>query len=120
MMNYYDARLGISTYAGLFNPETLLPYCTYYAFVAFGELYNLGKQCEISGTDKSVYAVSATDGKNNAVMIANIGEDTEIELNLNSDYKVYLLDKEHFLTETDFSASSFTLKENQVALIKNY
>lgn len=120
MLCYYDARLGISVYGGMFNPETLLPYCTYYAFKAFGELYELKSQCEVSGTNKDVIAIAATNGKNNAIMISNTGKDTELESNLDSSYKVYLLDREHFLTETDFSATAFTLKENQVALIKNY
>ena len=35
MLNYYDARLGASPYAGLFNPITYEPFCTYYSFYAF-------------------------------------------------------------------------------------
>ena len=120
MLCYYDARLGIGTYGGLFNPETLMPYCTYYALKAFGELFVLENQCALSGADDEVYAVAASDNGKNALMLANMGKDTEIGLNLDASYKVYLLDQDHFLTETDWNPESFTLGENQTVLIKNY
>ena len=44
MMCYYDARISTSMYAGLFNPITFEPFCSYYGFKAFGNLYRLGTQ----------------------------------------------------------------------------
>jgi len=118
---YYDAQLGISVYGGLFNSETLLPNCTYYVFKAFGELYTLGSQTFLDGLDKELYGVAATDGSKNAIMLSNISKGSKkIDLNLDSTYKVYLIDQNHFITESNLSAKEFILDTNQVVIIKNY
>ena len=41
LLAYYDARCGVSGYSGLFNPLTRKPFCTYYTFVLFNELFKL-------------------------------------------------------------------------------
>ena len=119
IMCYYDARMSPSVYGGLFNPMTHKPVCTYYSFMAFGELYRLGNcvKCECDG----VYSMAATDkcGKN-AVLLANTLEDTEIVTDLDSNFKAYLVDEENFLTQTCFDGKKINLKKNQVVLIKNY
>ena len=55
---YYDARIGQSVYGGLFNPITYEPFCTYYTFAAFGELYRLGSQAGVSGAQQGVVWLS--------------------------------------------------------------
>ena len=67
----YDARCGVSDYSALFNPETKKPYPAYYAFTAFGRLYKLGNQVELSCDDENVYAVAATDGNRGCLVISN-------------------------------------------------
>lgn len=118
---YYDARIGQSVYGGLFNPITYEPFCTYYTFAAFGELYRLGSQAGVSGAQQGVYALAAADGGKHAALIANISEkDAVLSTNLSPAMKGFLLDQEHFLTETDLNPASFVLKQNQVILLKNF
>ena len=122
MLNYYDARIGISPYAGLFNPITHKPFATYYGFYAFGEMYyELKKQSKCTIEDDEVYAVASTDGERCALMLANSTENpVEISTNLGDGFDVYIIDAEHYMTKEDLSASAFTLAGNQVAYIKNF
>lgn len=124
MLMFYDAKyISLSAYGGFFDINTCEPSCVYYAFKAFGELYALGKQAELTfGKADGFYAVAATDGEDrHAVMMANVsGESRELHTNLGEGYKVYLLDVDNLLVETDLDAESFTLGAEQVAFIKNY
>lgn len=81
---FYDARMGVSIYGGMFNPMTQLPLPTYYSFMAFGELYRLKNQCRADyNADDGLYAAAATDGKYGAIMIVNpTEEDIPLELEL--------------------------------------
>ena len=100
VMCYYDARVDISVYGGLFNPLTYEPYCTYYSFKAFGNLYTLGNQIESVGDgEDGLYAMAATDGKKKGILIANIGDKKSIKTNLDRGYTAYLIDEKHFLTK---------------------
>ena len=114
---YYDARIGSSEYGGLFNPITYKPFCTYYSFKAFGELYVLGNEVETKLEGDGLYAVAASDGEKKAVLIANISDQPQkIRNNLPAGMKVYLIDEDHFMTEAG-DAAHLTLKPNQVAYI---
>ena len=119
MLNFYDSRVGISRYGGIFNPLTMGVLCTYYSFSAFGELYALGTQVSLSGTERGVWGAAATNGEERAVMLANIsGETREITTDLEDDFEIYLVDQDHPMTKVDFSPNSFILENNQVALLK--
>ncbi len=117
---YYDARIGQSVYGGLFNPITYEPFCTYYSFAAFGQLYRLKNQVKCECSEKGIYALAAADGEKHAAMIVNIsGADMEIETNLSPGMNGFLIDREHFLTKASLDAAHFVLKQNQVILLKN-
>lgn len=117
---YYDAAISVVDYAGLFDPLSRTPCCTYYAFRGFGELYALGTQVECV-TDGAVYAIAATDGKRRAVMLANLGEDVKVETNLDaSKFVVHLIDEAHFFTPTELNPMRFTLQKNGVAFLCDY
>ena len=119
VMCYYDARVGISVYGGLFNPMTYEPYCTYYSFKAFGKLYALGDQVEVTGDlDNGLYAMAATNGTEQGILIANIGEDKEIETNLGRGYTVYLIDEKHMMTKKRLSVKSFKLKQYETLYLE--
>lgn len=118
MLFYYDTRIIASPYGGLFNAYTRKPCCTYYAFMAFNELYKLGAQVQCVCDNDSVYALGATNGEQNALLIVNTGEDTSVKTNLSGAYKAYLLDEDNFLTEQELSIKEFALKSNQVVLFK--
>ena len=120
MLCYYDSRIMSSSYCGMFNCLTKKPYCLYYVFYAFGQLYSLGNQVKCTVDEKGIYAVAASDAGNKAVMITNTsGADVKIETNIAQDFDVYLIDEEHLLEKVDAKANGFVLKQNQVVLIKN-
>lgn len=117
MMCYYDARVGVSVYGGLFNPLTCKPFCTYYGFKAFGELYALKNQVECIEDRKGIYAIAATDGNTDAVLISNLGDDTQISTNLDG-FDVYLVDEEHMLEKIEMDSLNIVIKKYQVMLLK--
>ena len=114
--------IAVSCYAGLFNPLNSQPLATYYGFHSFGEMYKKLKnqvKCEVEG--ENLYAVAATDGVRQAVLISNPKKGAqEIETNLPDGWNVYLIDKEHHLTKEEISSSKFTLGAEQVIYIKNF
>lgn len=118
---YYDARIGQSVYGGLFDPLSYKPLCTYYSLKAFGELYSLGNSVAVNCPKRDgIYALGATDGSSRAAMIVNTGSannGSETRLNTNLTGRVYLVDHDHMLDETDLDPADFTLGENQVALV---
>ena len=116
VMCYYDARIGTSVYGGLFDPMSFKPLPAYYGFKAFGKLFALGTQAECLCDSETVYAIAATDTRSSAVLIANVGEDTEISLNF--DGKAYVIDGEHLLDEMDMDTNSFILTRDSVIYIE--
>jgi len=118
MMCYYDARISLGAYGGLFNPMTHKPLCTYYGFKAFGNLYRLGTEIETISDNENVYVLGATDGKESGVLITNIGEDTEIHTDFSKNATAYIIDKEHLYEKADIDLTSFELKKNQVIYIE--
>lgn len=120
MLCYYDARIGESCFGGMFNPLNYTPLPVYYAFQAFGELYARGVQVKCSSSNDDLYVQAAVDanGANAAVMLSNLGEDTEVLLPGCSGFRVYTVDAEHALTPTDeIREERFLLQKNQVALL---
>lgn len=115
MMCYYDARVGISAYGGLFNPMTFEPLCAYYGFKAFGNLYAMGCQTEAVCDNDSVYVLSATNGRKNGVLVSNVGEDTAISVNLEG--TAYLINEEHPMTEVVLN-EDFVFEKNSVIYIE--
>ena len=120
LLCYYDARINQSSYAGLFNPIDRKPFCLYYSFAAFGQLYAMGDQVFCEWDDKKVYAVAAKGDGEKGLLIANTsGFDRTITTDLGEDMKVYLIDEEHMCELTDYNAAEFVMKGNQVVFIKN-
>lgn len=122
MLNYYDARIGTSVYGGMFDPLSYEPNAVYYPFVAFGEMYKLGKMADSSfdSNKKGLYALAATDGNGkHAVLLANTsGGDEEIVTGLMG-FDAYLIDKEHYMTGLD-SADTIALENDQTVYLKNF
>lgn len=118
MLCYYDTRMAVSAYAGMFDGMNNAPRMLYYSFKAFGQLYKMGTQVKCESDTQKLYAVAATDGENKGIMISNTaGEDKEIETNLEDGFSVYLVGGEKELEKTELDAKKFTLKENCVAYI---
>ena len=121
MLMYYDARyLAVSAYAGFWDLVTFEPSSVYYAFKAFGELYALEDQVECTSDSDSVYALAAAKGEKRSVILANLGEDTKITLDLPLGFHVYIIDKDNLFVRTELDPREFTLKKNTVAVVKNF
>ncbi len=59
-------------------------------------------------------------GSRKALLVTNVsGAACEFETDLDGDMKVFLIDKDNLLAETDFDPRHFTLADNQCALIKS-
>ena len=119
LMCYYDARIGVDVFSGLFNPLTLGKFCTYYSFKAFGNLFALGVQTSCISNSGEIYAVAATDGSKKALLISNLGEATDVVTNLTDDMRVFVIDEEHFMEETNISPINFSISKNQVIYIES-
>lgn len=86
---FYDARMGVSMYGGMFNPLTQRPFPNYYAFMAFNELYRLKNECKVEKEDSDgIYVSAARDARHAAIMITNI-TDEDKELKLSFDGKIF-------------------------------
>ncbi len=114
MMNFYDARITTSDYCGLFDSRFRCPMATYDAFLVFGELYVLGNQAEVNGVGDGLYATAASDGKDSAILLSNIGEDKEISLNLSGEYYAYAVMDDTRMKALGLSPSSFKMAKDTV------
>ena len=111
MLMYYDARLGMSDYGGMFDPRWRRPFVTYDTFIAFGQLYALGTQVEVKGAGDGLYATAATDGKENAILLANIGEDKEISLDLAGKYFAYAVTDDTRMKPISIDPAAFKMEK---------
>ena len=118
MLCFYDARMQGSIYAGFFNPITFKPWHAYYAAAAFGELYALGEQVELTSDTEGIHAVCATNGKRNAMLISNVSGKAQ-ELNICgadlSDARYSVIDQDRLLS---WSPAVKTIGNNTVVLIE--
>ena len=120
LLCYYDARIGVSSYAGMFNPLTMKPFPLYYAFAAFNELYRLGNEveCSYNSTD-GFFALAAEGNGKKAVMLANTsGHDFETVTDLPEGMSVYIVDDTKMLEKTDLSPGKFVFPKDSIILIK--
>ncbi len=47
-------------------------------------------------------------------------DDTDIEPDLSDEFCVYTIDKDHLIAKTEWDPRRFVLRENTVAMIKNF
>lgn len=73
MLMYYDGQIN-SSYCGLYDSVGHKIFKAYYAFEYFNEAYKLKNQLELSIDDSDFYAISATDGKEKVVVLANMSD----------------------------------------------
>ena len=80
---FYDGRCATGKHGGLFNPMTLQPLKSYWAFISFNELYRLKNEVFTVSDTKNVYVCAAADQDEAAVMIVNFSEqECPLELDL--------------------------------------
>ena len=122
---FYDARFGTSMYGGLFNPMTGEPLGAYYAFVAFNELYKLGREVSVEmntafcadAPQVEPFVLAARSETKGAVLVVN-ATSTVMPFDLRADGALTscrLTDKDHTYAETAAPAvlppESFVLLE---------
>ena len=73
----YDMRTNTAPYCPLFDIKTHKPIHAYYSLVAFNQLYKLGYQVQSECDTDRLYALAASDGKCNAILLANLTEKTQ-------------------------------------------
>ena len=121
MMMYYNFT-GSSGYCGVMNPLNSQPLKAYYSFYDFGQLYALKNQVECEIVDgERVYALAATNGEKNALVIVNHNNDKEITVNVSgfaAGAKVTVTDENHAFDTVEADLSSLTLGANAIALIE--
>ena len=110
MLNFYDARIDTSVYGGMFHPLTYSPFCLYYGYKAFGELFVLGKQAECTVEEKDVYALAATDGSKQAVLLTNCSEETRLLSTDLQGFAVYRIDETRRMEPTREDPTALELK----------
>lgn len=80
---FYDARVGVSGFGGLFNPMTLEPLKAYYPFLGFHEIVKRGTEVATDSDTKDVWALTAKGKEDAAMMIVNFtAEEKPLALDL--------------------------------------
>ncbi len=121
MTCYYDTGMRPLVYCGAFDFIERTPTPLLCGLEAFGELHLLGNQAKCEYEGEGLYATAATDGEKKAILIVNLSEEERtIDLNVDQTFAAHLIDEEHFLEKVDLDPTAFTLKANQIVLIKNY
>jgi hypothetical protein len=80
LLCFYDAQIGISIYAGLFNAEAVKPRLTYFAFMMFNQAYKLENEVETTSDSTEVFVCGAKKGNKSVLLLSNIGEECEVEI----------------------------------------
>jgi len=127
---YYDAEVGRRHFCGLFNEYEAYPEKPYYQFVAFGNLYELGTEVEVSEDKDGIYTLAATDGEKGGIIVTNYHkEETECNLEIKGlkgtkTCEIYITDEDITHKKVcEFTADSInniklTLKTDSFAFIK--
>ena len=116
VLNFYDGRVAPSDYGGLFNPDTLKPYPSYYAMMRFNRAYQMGLEVEsISDTD-GIYTLAATRNGKSVLLIANdSGQAQTAELELHgvdlASADITRIDTQYF-----FQRTGETIRDSTIAL----
>ena len=114
----YDMRTTTAPYCPLFDIRTHKPIHGYYSMVAFNTLYQLGTQVQtVCDTDR-LYVLAASNGRRNAVMIANLTGETQTLTFEGTDFvnaRYYVLDQERLLS---WAPNANEIENNAVMLIE--
>ena len=118
MMCYYDARIGVSVYGGLFNPITYEPFYTYYGFKAFGELYMLKKQVECICDKNGIYVLAAYNDGFGKVLVVNCTDAAEeICIDGVTCKEMHIISENKNLKKSEIVGNRYTLRPYETALV---
>ena len=114
---FYDARLGVSDYASLFNPLTWEPLPAYEAFKSFNELYKRGAEVYLTAENAGGVYAAAAKGDDGVIMISNINETpVDLAFDCGSSPVSYRLISDGGATEN--GGAPHSLPANSVAVVK--
>ena len=127
---YYDAEIGRRHFCGLFNEYEGYTEKPYFQFLAFGNLYELGTEVEVSEDKDGIYTLAATDGDKGGIIVTNYhSEDANCSLDIKGlagekTCEIYMtdIDRKHEkiceFTAKDISKINLSLKTDSFAFIK--
>ncbi len=117
---HYQASLGISPYNSVFSPMDLQPFCIYYTFKAWGELYELRNRVATASDDENLFVIGAVMDDKKGLLVINDSEETRIvESGIKDELDAYLIDENHLMEKVDIDIKKFQLKPYQVMFFKN-
>ncbi len=117
-MMYYDAQY-IHSYSGMFSSDTKAPLPAYYAFKAFGELYNDGELVEVNAVPSSGLKVIASTS--HLLVVNRLPEPVYVNVCLSGSASpsttLRILDSLHPLSAVNWDGANFPLAPFGIALI---
>ncbi len=117
-MMYYDAQY-IHSYSGMFSSDTKAPLPAYYAFKAFGELYNDGELVEVNAVPSSGLKVIASTS--HLLVVNRLPEPVYVNVCLSGSASpsttLRILDSLHPLSAVNWDGANFPLPPFGIALI---
>ena len=122
MLMYYDMRCW-SPYCGPVNPLNLQPFKAFYAFLAFGRLYELGTEVQSFTEGDNLFALAATDGKASRVLLVNQNaEQISVQIAFNgaelAQARLFGIDEGHDFDALGAVGDTLVLPANAVYLIE--
>lgn len=124
MLMYYDARVR-KEYNGLFDSDYLEPLKTYYAFMAYSEIYSCDNQIDCISDEENIYALAAIKDNLIRMIISAYNMDATKEINIELSkagrYQVYIIDNTRNLEkifELHGNAFTITINPNEILFIK--
>ena len=120
MLCFYDTCIhAFSDYAGMFNPATKKPYCLYYGFKAFGELYRMGRQAKADCDDSDITVLAGYGEGERAAIIVNVSEESKpLSTDLDPTMRVFIINEDNMMTETELNPLRFTLPPYSIAFVR--
>jgi hypothetical protein len=118
MLMYYDGQ-ATSSYCGIYNPVTWDVFPAYYAFEYFNEVYKLKNQTALTCDDSDIFAVSATNGVDGALVFANVSDKRKIVLVDGVKIKeIILTDEDVVNKEIKMESNAFEIGAYAIACVK--
>lgn len=125
VMTFYDARLTVGIYSGLFSAEEMKPLKSYFAFMAFGDLYKLENEIETSSDNSEIYVGGAAKAGKKYLLISNpTAKPVEVDFDITGasleNAEILLLDRVYTLSPTGRKIidGKFTLPSEAFAEIR--
>lgn len=118
MLMYYDGQ-ATSSYCGIYNPVNWTVFPAFYAFKYFNEVYKLKNQNQLTCDDPDIFAVSANNGVDGALVLANVSDKRKVVLLDGVNVKeIILTDEDVVNKEIKAESNAFEIGAYAIACVK--